>query len=265
MSGRAAKMVALALATNNNGLNINDMEINVPYEIAVFGDNINYYIKPDGNSDLTDGNSSVTQRTQNEKKYNQSQIALTEAVPNDSAFEQIGENSRYFKIEVDSLSTIHDGIEDDLYCIQKEVISIEDANEVDVTQNMPMKNSNEDPDYILIEHQRETEDEEDENKENESEDYENEENGNSENEHEENENTYENKVDNENLRKKRKKVADPEAWEKNVNKRKRMLGQKYTGYSRTKDGIVKHDKTRCARETGPRCTSKFCEKATNRY
>ncbi|XP_074031390.1 uncharacterized protein [Leptinotarsa decemlineata] len=130
---------------------------------------------------------------------------------------------------------------------------------------MPMKNSNEDPDYILIEHQRETEDEEDENKENESEDYENEENGNSENEHEENENTYENKVDNENLRKKRKKVADPEAWKKNVNKRKRMLGQKYTGYSRTKDGIVKHDKTRCARETGPRCTSKFCEKATNRY
>ncbi|CAH1106749.1 unnamed protein product [Psylliodes chrysocephalus] len=42
-------------------------------------------------------------------------------------------------------------------------------------------------------------------------------------------------------KRKRKKVAIPEEWDKNINKKKRMLGQKYVGYTRNKDGTIKHN------------------------
>lgn len=41
---------------------------------------------------------------------------------------------------------------------------------------------------------------------------------------------------------KRLLTADPTKWKKNKTKKLRMLGKPYVGYSRSKDGVVKHDK-----------------------
>lgn len=65
--------------------------------------------------------------------------------------------------------------------------------------------------------------------------------------------------------KKRKKKGNSELWDKNVNKRKRMMGEEYIGYTRSKDGTIKHDIKRNKRRLGPKCISNFCKKAANRF
>lgn len=58
--------------------------------------------------------------------------------------------------------------------------------------------------------------------------------------------------------------TDSKSWDKNINKTKRMMGEEYIGYTRSKDGVVKHNIKRKRRKLGPKCTSNFCKKASTR-
>lgn len=89
-------------------------------------------------------------------------------------------------------------------------------------------------------------------------------------ENSEHENTPENDqtldVQNQNItNKKRRKKAAPEMWDKNQNKKKRMKGEEYIGYTRSKDGVVEHNTIRGKRVMGSKCDSDFCKKASNRF
>uniref|UniRef100_A0A6P7G7E3 Uncharacterized protein LOC114334573 n=1 Tax=Diabrotica virgifera virgifera TaxID=50390 RepID=A0A6P7G7E3_DIAVI len=89
--------------------------------------------------------------------------------------------------------------------------------------------------------------------------------------HQEDDSEYSDEEQNENnpdtrtAESRRKKKANSELWDKNVNKRKRMMGEEYVGYTRSKDGTVKHDTKRNKRMLGPKCDSVFCKKAANRF
>ncbi|XP_050510028.1 uncharacterized protein LOC126886911 [Diabrotica virgifera virgifera] len=89
--------------------------------------------------------------------------------------------------------------------------------------------------------------------------------------HQEDDSEYSDEEQNENnpdtrtAESRRKKKANSELWDKNVNKRKRMMGEEYVGYTRSKDGTVKHDTKRNKRMLGPICNSVFCKKAANRF
>ncbi|XP_022829230.1 uncharacterized protein LOC111358350 [Spodoptera litura] len=61
----------------------------------------------------------------------------------------------------------------------------------------------------------------------------------------------------------RKRLAnrDPGNWKKLKNKKLRMLGEEYLGYTKPKDRKLKQDKIRPARKLGDRCNSQFCRKS----
>ncbi|CAG9840759.1 unnamed protein product [Diabrotica balteata] len=61
-----------------------------------------------------------------------------------------------------------------------------------------------------------------------------------------------NNPDTRTAKKKRKKKTNSELWDKNVNKRKRMMGEEYVGYTRSKDGTVKDDTKRNKRMLLPK-------------
>lgn len=63
---------------------------------------------------------------------------------------------------------------------------------------------------------------------------------------------------------KRKRIAQPDTWDKNVNKHLRMSGRGYTGYRRS-EGKIKHDIVRPERKIKPTCVSKFCALASTRF
>lgn len=59
---------------------------------------------------------------------------------------------------------------------------------------------------------------------------------------------------------KRRYVAEPSSWKRNKAK-SRMLGEEYLGYSKPGGRKMQHDTLRPARQLGPSCNSKFCEKS----
>lgn len=59
----------------------------------------------------------------------------------------------------------------------------------------------------------------------------------------------------------RKIISDPQSWSKNKTKLLRMQGKPYVGYSRSREGVVKHDVQKCERRTGPLCISSVCQKS----
>ncbi|CAK1593378.1 unnamed protein product [Parnassius mnemosyne] len=60
---------------------------------------------------------------------------------------------------------------------------------------------------------------------------------------------------------KRQIKGDSNNWRKIKNKKLRMLGQEYLGYSKPKNGKLKQDRVRTARQLGDRCYSQFCRKS----
>lgn len=63
---------------------------------------------------------------------------------------------------------------------------------------------------------------------------------------------------------KKRKRNNKHNWKKIVTKEKRMKGENYIGYRRTKENKIFHDSPREERKMGPRCNSKFCEKSAVR-
>lgn len=61
--------------------------------------------------------------------------------------------------------------------------------------------------------------------------------------------------------KKRRKIKCPENWHDIKNKRLREEGKAYVGWSRNKGQKHKRGADREARQMGPRCTSRLCEKS----
>lgn len=288
MSGRGSRMIAMVLEAKSkelkSELNVNNLKVNVPYDIlleSTDNDNYNilmpnkinhsqqdhhfqkeceipqhkkildpneYYKQIDEIHDYYDNAhdipieievvSEITTEDNNEKVS----IATTPYVPNDSLFQQIESDINIVNNNLDYITT---EVED-----FQEISDPKENSENIILQNTAVHNfllekndnSNNDPDYILIEQNA------------------------IDSSNEERPEETENAPDkNENKRNKRKKMADPETWEKNVNKKKRMLGKDYVGYTRTKDGVVKHDMKRSERIMGPACISTFCKRATNRF
>lgn len=62
---------------------------------------------------------------------------------------------------------------------------------------------------------------------------------------------------------KKRKIAEPKMWDKTVNKKLRMEGKEYVGYTR-KNKVVKHNTIRKARKIGPACTSSKCATSKNK-
>lgn len=60
---------------------------------------------------------------------------------------------------------------------------------------------------------------------------------------------------------KRRKVADKNEWDRNKNKKLRMCGEQYIGYTRSKTGSIQHNIKRPARKLGDSCmcSSKKCK------
>lgn len=71
-------------------------------------------------------------------------------------------------------------------------------------------------------------------------------------------------MDEQSIVKRRKRAHDSESHKRKLNKRKRMAGLEYVGFS-TKNRKIKQDKVRNARGMGPRCSSKFCQKTKLRH
>lgn len=63
---------------------------------------------------------------------------------------------------------------------------------------------------------------------------------------------------------KRRKVRNMNEWKKNKNKRLRMEGKEYLGFTKARGRKMEHNKTRPCKQIGERCKSKFCEKSQNR-
>lgn len=61
-----------------------------------------------------------------------------------------------------------------------------------------------------------------------------------------------------------KRLHISESKKRKSNKTKRMTGEEYVGFS-TKNGKMKQDKLRNAREMGPCCSSTFCRKSKVRH
>ncbi|KAJ8930507.1 hypothetical protein NQ314_016691 [Rhamnusium bicolor] len=244
MSGRAAQIVALALKINNNEVNINKLKINVPYEILVENtdnDHFNNIIMPDKeNHSQNQQNFGFKNKRFAEKPHEEitlnpneiyMQIAPNKISPNNLASLPRQIIMKKCTLQQVSLSLIIYIFEkkdntNNLDCITTEV---DDFHEITVLKENTVENNNliilestSELHYLLHdeEHPQETESESNENTTN---------------------------------RKGRKKVADPETWGKNVNKKMRMLGKDYIGYKRTKDGVVKHDIKRSERAMGPAC------------
>lgn len=64
--------------------------------------------------------------------------------------------------------------------------------------------------------------------------------------------------------KRRKRIHESTSRKRKSNKNKRMAGLEYVGFT-TKDNKIKQDKIRKAREMGPPCSSKYCEKSKVRH
>lgn len=64
-----------------------------------------------------------------------------------------------------------------------------------------------------------------------------------------------------NIGTRRRRKADKKLWKKNLNKRLRMEGKPYLGYSRPRGGKMKQNKHREERLMGSRCDSEFCRKS----
>ncbi|XP_034826500.1 uncharacterized protein [Maniola hyperantus] len=60
---------------------------------------------------------------------------------------------------------------------------------------------------------------------------------------------------------KRQIKGDSNDWKKIKNKKLRMLGQEYLGYTKPKDRKLMQNKIRPARQLGERCVSQFCRKS----
>lgn len=58
--------------------------------------------------------------------------------------------------------------------------------------------------------------------------------------------------------------AEPKTWKKIKNKKLRMLGQEYLGYTKPSNRKMRQDKIRPARQLGDRCNSQFCKKSNVR-
>jgi len=54
---------------------------------------------------------------------------------------------------------------------------------------------------------------------------------------------------------KRNKKSKPAKWKRKINQNLRMKGQKYLGYSRSKQNVVSHDVNRDCKSIRPTCTS----------
>lgn len=58
----------------------------------------------------------------------------------------------------------------------------------------------------------------------------------------------------------RNRKAKPGQWKRNETKKNRMEGKNYTGYTRSRLGVIKSGIPRQARKIGPTCESKMCYK-----
>lgn len=67
----------------------------------------------------------------------------------------------------------------------------------------------------------------------------------------------------ENRRRNRK--ARPGQWKRNETKKNRMEGKNYSGYKRSRLGVIKSGIPRQARKMGPPCESKMCQKSKKRH
>lgn len=61
-------------------------------------------------------------------------------------------------------------------------------------------------------------------------------------------------------KKKRRKIAEPDEWNDNKNKRKREMGEKYKGWTKRKGETGVRGAERAEREMGPACNSNHCKK-----
>lgn len=68
----------------------------------------------------------------------------------------------------------------------------------------------------------------------------------------------------EDYQRKRKKLTNSDTWKKNTNKKLRMEGKQYLGYTR-KNGVVHHNAIRKPRELGPTCQSRNCARSRKRF
>lgn len=57
------------------------------------------------------------------------------------------------------------------------------------------------------------------------------------------------------------KKSMPVSWKRNVNKKLRMKGEAYLGYSRSKQKIVSHNIERVCKSIRPACSSEVCKKS----
>lgn len=64
---------------------------------------------------------------------------------------------------------------------------------------------------------------------------------------------------------KRKRKPDKTEWDREKTKLRRMRGEEYLGYTRTRDGKVSHNKIREPKKLGPPCTSTKCLKFKTRF
>lgn len=64
---------------------------------------------------------------------------------------------------------------------------------------------------------------------------------------------------------KRNRIALKEKWDRNVTKKKRMLGTDYKGYERNRNGVVKKGIVRPSRQMSIKCLSEACNKMKNRH
>lgn len=64
---------------------------------------------------------------------------------------------------------------------------------------------------------------------------------------------------------KRRRKADPDSWKRNASKIKRMKGETYLGYTRTRNGEVRQNQQRPARSQWLGCISKECLKSNKRH
>lgn len=69
--------------------------------------------------------------------------------------------------------------------------------------------------------------------------------------------------DGENQRK-RRKLTNSDTWKKNTNKKLRMEGKQYLGYTR-RNGTVHHNTIRESRKLGPTCQSRNCARSKKRF
>ncbi len=64
--------------------------------------------------------------------------------------------------------------------------------------------------------------------------------------------------------KRKRRIHNSESSKRKINKEKRLAGVEYVGFSTTNDKM-KQDKPKKAREMGPSCSSKYCDKSKVRH